>query len=791
MAAIIAGVNYSNTANNTAHATASFTPAAGDLLVVMVAASGRQDTPTITTSLAGESFTHATSAVLSTNTSSTHIFVANQLTTATARTITATFGGATTGGYIQVYRISGMEQVGLEAIRQVAKRDSGAQNTAPTGAVFPGAALTTNPVVGLWQSTGTLPTLPTGFTVDSNVTYSTPTMRHASIKSDSGFASTDLYWGSTSATVYSFVALELDSAEVATGPLETVGSTLEQSYAILATVGSDLAQSYGIAAQVGSTLAQSYAVLSPVGANLDQSYGIANAVGSTLAQSYSVLAPVGSTLSQSYAIEGAAPIAGVVASATSAAALSTLAGTVARTGTVAGAASAGSASTPAGTVSRTGVVAGASSASAASTPAGTAIRAGAVAGASAATAASTPTATVNRTGAVSGAVTGTTASTPAGSAGVAPVNGVVASAVSAVTASAVAGSVVRGGTVSAANSAAASSSPSGNAVRTGSVGPNSSSAALSTPTGTKTVGGAISLLGSSSQCDSVTGNVSRSGTVSGGVSAALIQAIQGSVLNGGNGLVTLEMVASGLMRRGVRGLGQATLDIQGSGQLVPVYELSLKELRLTVQALTLKVQAMASVLTATAYADLLTCLAKSGLFLHYAEPVDLVKTDDWFRMQFGRHLSDALSIVDFMGVLLAKPLQDTVVSADARTIFIGKQLVDSAVALEAAVLALSRTISDSVALSDTLSRTIEKTLSSTADATDEFNSQAVADDGQVSVVGKTVTESIFPTDSASVSMTRGSILDSTATTDVLMLTRLDYADASYFAENYVGTTFTY
>src|SRR4051812_6577594 len=114
MAVTTFAVQYNVTTATASQVSAAFTPAAGDLLFCFVHAQGVTAlNTTLTTSKAGETFSlirtdiHDTVNILA-------LFVADQLTDATSRTVTFNTGGAVpTGLNYTVMRISGMTRVGL------------------------------------------------------------------------------------------------------------------------------------------------------------------------------------------------------------------------------------------------------------------------------------------------------------------------------------------------------------------------------------------------------------------------------------------------------------------------------------------------------------------------------------------------------------------------------------------------------------------------------------------------------------------------------------------------------
>lgn len=210
-----------DTNNVTAYASPSFTPAAGDLLVVLIVASGTQTNGTVTASANGITFTFVNKSIQNTSTNECLVFVADQLVPASPAAMTVTFNcpaDAGTGAVVMCARVSGMSLAGTAAIRQSTKQDNQTGGTTPAP-VFPASALTGNPtlvVLGAISTTGT--TQPAGWTEQVDTTYATPTIGAGYVSRDSGFTGTTITWGST-ATAFGDVAIELDASAAAVSPV--------------------------------------------------------------------------------------------------------------------------------------------------------------------------------------------------------------------------------------------------------------------------------------------------------------------------------------------------------------------------------------------------------------------------------------------------------------------------------------------------------------------------------------------------------------------------------------------
>ena len=140
-------------------------------------------------------------------------FVRDKLVTATSMTVTYDCtGDAATGCTIQVLRVNNQTLLGSAAVRQSASQANQAGATTPAP-VFAGVCLTANPVVAL-VGNSTSPaatTIPSGWKDRSNIGYATPTQGARAVSIDSGFTSTTVTWGGTSATAFASLALELDA----------------------------------------------------------------------------------------------------------------------------------------------------------------------------------------------------------------------------------------------------------------------------------------------------------------------------------------------------------------------------------------------------------------------------------------------------------------------------------------------------------------------------------------------------------------------------------------------------
>ena len=221
------------TTNTTSYASNAFTPATNDLLVIIVATSNSVE-PTAggaCTDNQGGTYYLAEFSLGSASTSSNYIFIREQLASAVSHTATFTCTGDPAGGcVVLIYGVSGMSRTGSSAVRQKGKEDNQAAGGTPAPA-FPASALTENPTIGMVgnDSNPAGLTPPTGWTnpttPDFDVGYANPTSGGHGVHRDSGFTGTTITWGSTSASAFGDIIVELDTSAAPAGadPFPFVG----------------------------------------------------------------------------------------------------------------------------------------------------------------------------------------------------------------------------------------------------------------------------------------------------------------------------------------------------------------------------------------------------------------------------------------------------------------------------------------------------------------------------------------------------------------------------------------
>lgn len=195
--------------------TPSFTPGGDELLVVKVTASGTvTNTATLTSSANGITFALLARATFGPTIHSVYVFVAKRRTPASPAAMTLTFdctGDNHSGAIIHVAGITGMERVGLDAVRQHVIINDGTGGTAPVF-TLPSNALTGNPTYYALAeiSTGGVLT-PTNWTEGAESSYSTPTIGAAYGYRNSGYTGTGPTWPGNE-TAHGGVFIEFDTS---------------------------------------------------------------------------------------------------------------------------------------------------------------------------------------------------------------------------------------------------------------------------------------------------------------------------------------------------------------------------------------------------------------------------------------------------------------------------------------------------------------------------------------------------------------------------------------------------
>lgn len=230
MATVTHRVATPSTSNTTSYAAASFTPAVGDLIVVLVEASGTvAAAPTLTDNQSG-TYTLIRQQLRNANADSQYLFVRNALVASAVGHI-LTFdcsSDAATGATVAAASVSGLSRTGASAVRQSAGNNGGSAVT--PAATFGAACLTGNPVFAFASNTlnPAAFTPPATFAEKADTGYSTPAkgLEYATV--DSGFTGTAVTWGAVTTTNWGTIVAELDTKLLFTGTLAKT-STLSSS----------------------------------------------------------------------------------------------------------------------------------------------------------------------------------------------------------------------------------------------------------------------------------------------------------------------------------------------------------------------------------------------------------------------------------------------------------------------------------------------------------------------------------------------------------------------------------
>ena len=201
-----------STTNATSYAGTAGTPAAGDMLICFVMASGL----TTAGSLTGGGFTWTNITSFTKNAGADVISVFwTYAATATSTTPTFATGGVTaTGCVISCVRCSGLlDQTSYtNSLKQPIATNTG--STINPSVTFGSALTSTSGVLG-FATNGTNSTnqwtAPTGFTEISEVAYNTPANSGETVSIGNGASGTTLTWTNANTTAWGVIAIELSS----------------------------------------------------------------------------------------------------------------------------------------------------------------------------------------------------------------------------------------------------------------------------------------------------------------------------------------------------------------------------------------------------------------------------------------------------------------------------------------------------------------------------------------------------------------------------------------------------
>ena len=192
--------------------TVTATPNLNDLIIIVSANTGFTTSTAPTDNNSSGTYTKITNALKNTSADLMEIYVRNSLIPSSTSTIFTQTAASSTGGGLAVYSVSGMTNFGLAAIRQNAADANKAASGTPTP-TFSNAVLSGNPVItAVFNATspgGVTARSSPSYTRDADVGYSTPTTGFDCASIASGETALAIAWGSTSASAYCDVAIEV------------------------------------------------------------------------------------------------------------------------------------------------------------------------------------------------------------------------------------------------------------------------------------------------------------------------------------------------------------------------------------------------------------------------------------------------------------------------------------------------------------------------------------------------------------------------------------------------------
>ena len=217
MAAVSLLSNLQDTTNSATYTTGSFTPTAGSLIVVCCYGKTTvTNPPTCTGSANSLTFTSVKSHLGDGSLSCGTIFIADQVTPGSpaSMTITVDYGGdAAVGASVVVLESTGMSKTGATAALQVAgATDNLTASSTPT-ITFGAACQSGNPTIAFFGC-NTNPaglTVPTGYTMDVDSGYSTPSVGNQVVHKNSS-GSTTITWNGGTVSRGICLGVELDTS---------------------------------------------------------------------------------------------------------------------------------------------------------------------------------------------------------------------------------------------------------------------------------------------------------------------------------------------------------------------------------------------------------------------------------------------------------------------------------------------------------------------------------------------------------------------------------------------------
>lgn len=238
MAAVtLLGTQTLNTSSGTKTVVA--TPAVGDVIVIVTAHTGNTSAAAPTDNNSGGaggagSYTRLATCVKASSADTLSLWIRESKIGSASSTTFTHAPGTSSGGGLGVFKITGMSRAGFTAFRQAAVQSN--QGAATPTPVLSVAALTGNPLIGAVFNA----TSPAGMTARSSpawserfdVGYSTPTTGLETMTIDSGETGTSIAWGSSSASAFCSLVVELNASAAPDKPfadVESVRDTRERA----------------------------------------------------------------------------------------------------------------------------------------------------------------------------------------------------------------------------------------------------------------------------------------------------------------------------------------------------------------------------------------------------------------------------------------------------------------------------------------------------------------------------------------------------------------------------------
>lgn len=196
----------------------TFTPAAGDLIVVFASWAGVDPTLVTLSAVDDQGGTYAVAAEISrqANQHTFGVFVREQAAVASPTVVTiTTTGDSATGNNTHVYRVANPGAFGSAAVVQTALLPD--QVTGTPGFTFGAPVDTNNPTIGAVASTAASPlaAAPVGWTSGADDTHASPVNSVQSVFRNSGFSGTGVTWSASIGSDWAGAMVEIaaESAE--------------------------------------------------------------------------------------------------------------------------------------------------------------------------------------------------------------------------------------------------------------------------------------------------------------------------------------------------------------------------------------------------------------------------------------------------------------------------------------------------------------------------------------------------------------------------------------------------